>query len=92
MKSKKKTIIIILAILLITNIVPKGKYVKAEETATVRIISTTDLHGQLANVNYDTAGERSVGSLAQAYSLVKEAREEVKKGTSITVDAGDTIY
>ncbi|MEG1992509.1 MAG: 5'-nucleotidase C-terminal domain-containing protein, partial [Acetivibrio sp.] len=92
MKSKKKIIIIILAILLITDMVPKGKYVKAEETATVRIISTTDLHGQLANVNYDTAGERSVGSLAQAYSLIKEAREEVKKGTSITVDAGDTIY
>ncbi len=64
----------------------------AAETATVRIISTTDLHGQLANTNYDTAGAKNIGSLAQDYTLIKEARSEIKYGTSVTVDVGDTIY
>lgn len=61
------------------------------ETATLRVISTGDLHGQLTTTNYDSAGEHT-GSLAQAHTLIKQARKEIKNGTSITVDVGDTIY
>lgn len=90
MKKKRLTVTILLLVMLIGIFVP-GK-AEAAETATLRIISTTDLHGQLADVDYDMAGERSVGSLAQALTLIKEAKKEIINGASITVDIGDTIY
>lgn len=77
---------------LAAGMLPMKITAEAAETATVRIISTTDLHGQLASTNYDTAGQKSVGSLAQDYTLIKAARKEIKYGTTVTVDVGDTIY
>ncbi len=62
-----------------------------EETTTLRIISTGDLHGQLTTTNYDNAAEHT-GSLAQVHTLIKEAREEIQIGNTVTVDLGDTIY
>lgn len=61
------------------------------ETATFRIISTTDLHGQVSTTHYDTASEKP-GSLAQAYTLIKEARQEVGTRNTMTVDTGDSVY
>lgn len=63
-----------------------------EGTATLRVISTTDLHGQSVNVNYDAASEHPNGSLAQVYTLIKEARSSLKYGATLTVDIGDTVY
>lgn len=88
----KKMITMLLIVSLIAGIFPAGSHAAAAETATVRIISTTDLHGQLTNTNYDTAGKKATGSLAQDYTLIKAARKEIKYGTTVTVDAGDTIY
>ncbi|MFA9464927.1 MAG: Ig-like domain-containing protein [Velocimicrobium sp.] len=87
-----KLVFVSMIFALVCSILTNFQVVQAAETATVRIISTTDLHGQLANTNYDTAGKKNVGSLAQDYTLIKEARSEVQNGTSITVDIGDTIY
>lgn len=64
----------------------------SEGTATLRIISTTDLHGQSVNTNYDTASEHPVGSLAQVYTLIKNARSSLKYGATLTLDIGDTVY
>lgn len=89
---KQKKILLCLIVAMIGTMFSNVKFISAAETATVRIISTTDLHGQLANTNYDTAGEKNVGSLAQDFTLIKEARKEIKYGTSLTVDVGDTIY
>lgn len=63
-----------------------------EGTATLRIISTTDLHGQSVNQNYDSASEHPLGSLAQAYTLIKNARSSLKYGATLTLDIGDTVY
>lgn len=63
----------------------------AAHTATLRIISTTDLHGQVTTTHYDTASEKP-GSLAQAYTLIKEARQEVGSRNTMTVDTGDSVY
>ncbi len=60
-------------------------------TAAFRIISTTDLHGQVSTTHYDTASEKP-GSLAQAYTLIKQARQEVGTRNTMTVDTGDSIY
>ena len=66
----------------------------ADNSAVLRIISTTDTHAQGNFMNYDTGSEHYSGSLSQAYTLIKEARDEIKGGTeaTVTVDCGDTIY
>lgn len=63
----------------------------APQKATLRIISTTDLHGQVSTTHYDTASEKP-GSLAQVYTLIKQARQEVGTGNTMTVDTGDSVY
>lgn len=65
---------------------------KSNGTATLRIISTTDMHGQIGPVNYDTASEHYTGSVAQVYTLIKNARSSLKYGNTLTVDVGDTVY
>ena len=64
---------------------------KKPQTATFRIISTTDMHGQVSTTHYDTASVKP-GSLAQAYTLIKEARQEAGTRNTMTVDTGDSIY
>ena len=61
------------------------------QKATLRIISTTDLHGQVSTTHYDNASEKP-GSLAQIYTLIKEARQETGTGNTLTVDTGDSVY
>ena len=63
---------------------------KGYGTATVRILSTSDLHGQSVRLNYDS-GVESEGSFAQIATVIKKERK-IKYGTSITVDGGDTVY
>lgn len=63
---------------------------KGYGTATVRILSTSDLHGQSVRLNYDS-GVESEGSLAQIATVIKKERK-IKNGTSITLDGGDTVY
>ena len=63
---------------------------KGYGTATVRVLSTSDLHGQSVRLNYDS-GVESEGSLAQIATVIKKERK-IKYGTSITVDGGDTVY
>lgn len=61
------------------------------QTAAFRIISTTDLHGQVSTLHYDSASVKN-GSLAQAYTLIKQARKEVGEANTMTVDIGDSVY
>ena len=70
---------------------PKKNKAEEPEKATLRIISTTDLHGQVSTMHYDTASKKP-GSLAQAYTLIKEARQEVGTRNTMTVDTGDSVY
>ncbi len=64
----------------------------ATGTTTLRILSTTDLHGQSVNVNYDSASVHNTGSLAQAATIIKQAKQSLKYGNTLLVDCGDTIY
>lgn len=61
-------------------------------TTTLRILSTTDLHGQSVNINYDSATERKTGSLAQAATLIKNLKSSLKYGSTLLVDIGDSLY
>lgn len=64
---------------------------KGYGTATVRVLSTTDLHGQSVRLNYDS-GVESEGSLAQIETVIRQQKKNLKYGTTITVDSGDTVY
>lgn len=66
--------------------------VSASDTATVRVISTADLHSQVSSEDYESAAKSSGGSLAKLSTMIKSAREEITEGTCITVDTGDSIY
>ncbi|MGB4660066.1 MAG: metallophosphoesterase, partial [Mobilitalea sp.] len=65
---------------------------KAAETVDLRIIGTTDIHGQLNSTNYEQSVDYSYGGLARVYDLILGARSEVANDNSITVDAGDVLY
>ncbi len=65
--------------------------VPASQTAVLRILSSTDLHGQVSTIHYDKASDRP-GSLAQVYTLIKQARKEIGAGNTMTVDVGDSVY
>lgn len=68
-------------------------YAKAASgTTTLRILSTTDLHGQSTTLNYDSATVHKKGSLAQAATLINDAKNDLKYGNTLLVDIGDTIY
>ena len=60
------------------------------EKAVLRLISTSDLHGQASTTSYETGSAFETGSLAKAYTLIKEARSE--STNSMTFDTGDSLY
>ena len=63
-----------------------------KETAQIRIISTTDLHGQITGKDYEQGANYNGLGLAKTFNLIKDARKELPKANSITLDAGDCIY
>lgn len=88
MKYGKKLVFAIAAVCVLMV----GKQAKAAETATLRVISTTDIHNQINNEDYDIAGKMTTKSLARLNTMIKGARAEMTQGGSITVDIGDSIY
>ena len=63
-----------------------------EGDAVLQILSTTDLHGQSTAYNYNTASDRSKGSLAQIITVVKSLKKGIKHGATLLVDSGDDVY
>ena len=62
------------------------------ETVKLRIIGTTDLHGQLNSKDYEQGVDYSNGGLARLSDLIKKTKSEVPAESVITVDAGDTLF
>ena len=61
--------------------------VEEQETRTVRIIATSDLHGKFCPWDYALNAESNSGSMAQLATAIAKYRTE----DTILVDAGDTI-
>lgn len=96
MKIKRAGAIVLIAAILFTTLGAGADELVAQAatgygTATVRILSTTDLHGQSVRLNYDS-GVETEGSLAQIVSVIKQQKKKLKYGTTVTVDGGDTVY
>lgn len=62
------------------------------DSADLRFIFTTDLHGSLTTTDYELGEPYNVGSLSKAITLIEEAREEKAEGNSFTFDVGDMLY
>ena len=62
------------------------------ETVELRIIGTTDLHGQLKSFDFEQGVDYNNGGLARAYDLIKKAKAELPDGNTIVVDVGDFLY
>ncbi len=62
------------------------------DEAKLRIVFTTDLHGQLSNVDYSTGAAYNTGGLSKVMTLLKAAREEAGEANTLTFDLGDVMY
>lgn len=62
------------------------------DTIDLRIIGTTDLHGQLNSNDYEKGVDYNSGGLARAFDLIKKAKAELPQGNTITLDAGDVLF
>lgn len=62
------------------------------ETVDLRILGTTDLHGQLNSVDYEQGVDYNNGGLARVFDLIKNARAELPEGNTFTLDAGDVLF
>ena len=62
---------------------------KETETIDLRIIGTTDLHGQLNGNDYEQGVDYNNGGLARVFDLIKKTKAELPEGNTITLDAGD---
>jgi 2',3'-cyclic-nucleotide 2'-phosphodiesterase/3'-nucleotidase len=62
------------------------------DTVDMRIIGTTDLHGQLNSKDYELGTDYNNGGLARVSDLITKIRGELPAGNSLTLDAGDVLY
>lgn len=61
-------------------------------TADLRLLFTTDLHGQLTSVDYTTGAIANQFGLAKATTLIQEARNEKGAANTLLFDLGDVMY
>ena len=58
---------------------------------TLRLIYTTDIHGQVVGMDYQSGKNNEKCGLEKAFTLIKEARNEVPASNSMTFDVGDSF-
>ena len=66
--------------------------VQKTETVDIRIIGTTDLHGQLNSKDYELGVDYNNGGLARVMDLITRTRNELPRENTFTLDAGDVLY
>ena len=61
------------------------------DTAKLRLLFTTDLHGQVTNIDFTTGAAFPGGGLAKVNTLLGKARAEVGRENTMTFDLGDVV-
>lgn len=74
-----------------SNLIAKASKTQ-NETVDIRIINTTDLHGQLNSKDYDTGLDYNNGGLARVFNLIENNKKDMPKDNVFTFDAGDSLY
>lgn len=81
------------AALTIIGVVNYNRTFAAEkESLGIRIIGTTDIHGQLSSTDYELNEDKSIGGLARVADLIRQTKSELPVENTITVDTGDTLF
>jgi 2',3'-cyclic-nucleotide 2'-phosphodiesterase/3'-nucleotidase len=62
------------------------------EIVDLRIIGTTDLHGQLNSNDYELGVDYNNGGLARVFDLIRKTKKELPEGNTITLDNGDVLF
>ena len=104
MRRKKRAIFYLLTTVIVTiaaawlwqslsGLAPVRAEAAAEkETVNLRILGTTDIHGQLNSKDYEQGVDYNDGGLARLADLIQSTKKEVPAESVITLDAGDTMY
>ncbi|MBE5962796.1 MAG: hypothetical protein E7256_15705 [Lachnospiraceae bacterium] len=64
----------------------------AEDTASLRFIFTTDLHGMISSVDYEAGTDFKSAGLARAYNLILKTKSEMPEENVYLFDLGDVLY
>ena len=72
--------------------VPTQEPVVQTPVAEIRLMFTTDLHGNLTTTEYETGSYNSTGTLARCATLFTQARAEKPAGNTFQFDVGDQLY
>lgn len=65
---------------------------EGKETADLRLVFTTDLHGQVTDVDYTNGAANNEYGLSKAATLIHEARNEKGAENTMLFDLGDVMY
>lgn len=63
-----------------------------QETIDFRVLSTSDIHGQVTAYNYETGEADPKTGLSKIATLVKKERSAAGKNNTLLIDAGDSFY
>ncbi len=93
-KNKMMSILLALAMLAVEllGVMPVKTASAAGNTADLRIMFTTDLHGQVVDVDYSKGTLFANGGLTKASTLLSKAKSEVPDGNTLLFDLGDVMY
>lgn len=94
MKNKRIIHILLLFILVLGTSMTIYSFARAEsrETATFRILATSDLHGQTTSYDYETNLSTPNNGLSKIATLVAQNRKALGENNTLLVDAGDFLY
>ena len=94
MTRNKLRYLVLIALVAISIPVVNRFMVKADtnDTATLRIMATSDLHGQVTSYDYETNLPLTKNGLSKIATLVEKKRSEVGADNSLLLDDGDFLY
>ncbi len=91
-KSKLTLSLIIFLLLELALISTSTTKADNTDTATLRIIATGDLHGQVTAYNYEADYKVTNRGLSKLTTLIKQKKNEIGATNTLLVDAGDFLY
>ncbi|HWT74258.1 MAG TPA: metallophosphoesterase [Mobilitalea sp.] len=94
MRKRSLKYLILISLLLLSIPTAAHFTVKADtaDTANLRIMATSDLHGQVTAYDYETNLALPKNGLSKIATLVEQNRKEVGANNTLLVDDGDFLY
>lgn len=69
-----------------------GQEENPSDTAKLRFMFTSDIHGQITTEDYENGTVFTTGGLSRTASLIKEAKKEANEENTLLFDLGDNMY